>query len=645
MQRSMSVRLLLAVLAAVLAALWLASLGSGDPPNDADGDPAKFRGARETNQIESLPTGATSDPVRAPAGDGAVERLERPPTPRARDGLTLRGRIVDHVGQPIASAAVVVRAPWTTGWLADESPAPAATHSSVVTFEDGRFLLELPARALYLLSVEAPRRPTVYFDLLGPSDAGEIRDLGDLRVDAGFGLVLDIQRADRAEPIANARVLHEATLADPFLGGSAPRRTALSDARGRAILYGVPVGDGRIRVEADGYAIAEREHHHAANADAAARLTIALEPGHSVGGRIVSAESQAVVDARVVLVTDGARTLEIGTRSASDGSFLLLGVPSGTARLHVEPPAGSLPVSLEVTVPLRERIEVRLSEGAVVEGVVVDAVTQVPVADATVRIARGDGAPIVRGGRLLTPTTSTGRDGRFRFRGLDAGSFRLAIASDRHRSTTAEVVAAPPTTSAPATIAIRPAPRVRVHVTDHLAQPIVGAVLETLPADFDGSALAAVLLRARCDAARTVTTDAEGNADLLLDRDATRLSVRAAGLAPHITAVLQPVESVDPAQSLTIALEPGARIVGRCRDADGRAVGGVLVRLEASGGGAPRWFAETTSAPDGSYALGPVAPGSWRVLATPDFGRAATTTESTVELGPGAERLLELEIR
>ncbi|MGE0145448.1 MAG: carboxypeptidase regulatory-like domain-containing protein [Planctomycetota bacterium] len=641
----MSIRLLLAVLAAVLAALWLASLGSGDPPNDADGGRAGIGAARDTNEVESRPTGGTRDSVRTTAHGDSVERPTLPTTPRARDGLTLRGRIVDHVGQPIASAAVVVRAPWTAGWLADDSPGPAATLQSVVTFEDGRFLLELPARALYLLSVEAPRRPTVYFDLLGPSDAGEIRDLGDLRVDAGFGLVLDIQRADRAEPIANARVLHEPTLADPFLGGSAPRRTALSDARGRAILYGIPVGDGRIRVEADGYATTEHEHHHAAGADAAARLTIALEPGHSVGGRILSAESQAVVDARVVLVTTGARTLEIGARSASDGSFLLLGVPSGAARLHVEPPAGTLPVSLEVTVPLRERIEVRLSEGAVIEGVVVDAVTQLPVGDAKVRIARSDGAPIVRGRRLLSPTTTTGRDGRFRFRGLDAGSFRVDIASDRHRSTTGELVAAPPPTSSPTTLAIRPAPRVRVHVTDHLAQPIAGAVIETLPADFDGSALAAVLLRARCDAARSATTDAEGNADLLLDRDATRLSVRAAGLAPHITAVLQPVESVDPAQSLTIALEPGARIVGRCRDADGRAVGAVLVRLEATGGGTPRWFAETTSAPDGSYALGPVAPGNWQLLATPDFGRAATTTESTVELAPGAERLLELQIR
>ncbi len=380
-------------------------------------------------------------------------------------------------------------------------------------------------------------------------------------------------------------------------------------------------GEHTVTASAAGHAPAETTAAVAAGARASVELRLGLG-GVVVKGVVADATGGTVDGAQLILApeagvlrADGRRAL--AAHSGADGAFAL-GVTPGRYRVTTSHPEYVPDVRTLEVGPGGGTLDVALVPGGVVEGTVRDRASGAAVGGARVAYSR----EVVRDGPMGQAATeergrgtvTAGSDGRFRVAGLGAGRILLTAttADDRASDEPAEVLLGIAETAADVDVFVAPALAIAGRVVDEAGAPVAGAT---------------VMVSARGEAGGQ-RTDADGR-------------FRAQGLQVgryHLIAEADdalasaPVEvelvdrSVD---AVTLTVKRGAFVTGRVDpagvaevfvrppdEADFKLGGSpAMMRLELGGG--PR----TRTAPDGSYRLGPFAPGPVRLGARAADGR------------------------
>ena len=374
---------LLAALAAVLfvvAAVWFFAL--------------RKRDAKPRSTITA--TGSGSGPAAT-----VRDRRDGPTPPRGDDGgqailidddpagaLLLEGLVLDAEDKPVVEATVIV----------SSNPRRRA-----VTDENGAFTFDKLVGRSYTLIARAPGGVAgpITAKLTAKSDPVVLR----LRP-AGSVKVAVVDKASK--PIAAATV---------ELRGL-DHQTASADATGHVDFPVVVSGGYEVVASAAGYA-PSRQFTQVATAPV--ELTLALVAGAAVSGRVVDDKGQPVAGARVIY--SGASDWSVqaderldGTVTAADGRFAFAALPAGSfrfvARHEAFSPGSSAIVTLDGSHPT-EAIEIKLTAGATVAGVVVDGAKQ-PIASARVRIGVASRGMIGSEPRQVF----TDSDGGFVVRGL-----------------------------------------------------------------------------------------------------------------------------------------------------------------------------------------------------------------------------------
>jgi hypothetical protein len=112
-------------------------------------------------------------------------------------------------------------------------------------------------------------------------------------------------------------------------------------------------------------------------------------PGATVSGRVLFPDGKPVADTSISARVEGTNRGYAQTRSAPDGTFSLVGLPAGKAKLQIAPPseqwapAGAENLALTTSVALRVP-DITLASGIAVSGTISDVETKLPLAGASV---------------------------------------------------------------------------------------------------------------------------------------------------------------------------------------------------------------------------------------------------------------------
>ena len=335
--------------------LWLMS---SEAREDASGD-ATATDAAASKLEASGPRDAdasTDSGERVALAAGATSIIDAP---------CLRGRVVDHVGQPVAGAKVSAT-PWSD--MEQEPPADddqadelamwqrwteraIAQRIEAVTDPEGRFELvprgehrNMQLRILargYLVAEHQVQCPSVAMDL------------GDFAVQQAA--IVSGRVLDRAgNPVAGARVSRrgpgdnnnrEDFTSDVFEAAWSGGQVAVSDAEGKFELAHLEAGAFLVRARHADYPVGRSATQPAIAAGEQRTVDVVLDPGDSVRGRLLGGPgkpSQLRVFARAVRPATGTQespgqrgpgTAERTAELASDGSFELRGLPVGKPHL------------------------------------------------------------------------------------------------------------------------------------------------------------------------------------------------------------------------------------------------------------------------------------------------------------------------
>lgn len=350
---------------------------------------------------------------------------------RVAPGGALRLRVVTNEDRPVAGASVRLRAADATpglvmdrGW---HSQTDAAGACRLGAFGAGAYRLVVEASGFVAHEEQLTLEPTATEHLVRLDQGGSVS-----------GVVVDPE----GQPIAEAGVAAVATLQIPVLGDlgglvgddllalEARQAKCRTDAEGRFTLRGIG-GEQAFAVAAahTDFIAGLLKDVHAGDTG----LRITLRPGARVRGRVIDgATEQPITDFEAATIVTMALVWERPTRiqpihGSSDGTFELRNVAPGSCTLRVRAD-GYAEQELELTVEAGASVDaglVKLVRGAVVHGIVVDPDDQ-PVADATVRVARGGihDNPlfgVFAGARHVT----TDAQGRFELDGLPGGRTTL----------------------------------------------------------------------------------------------------------------------------------------------------------------------------------------------------------------------------
>lgn len=332
------------------------------------------------------------DVVVAPAVDAPERTIALAPA------ITVRG-VVAVGGAPAAGLQV---------WLEQPGGQPRVMSGQQVTAADGSFTLaRVPAVAGLVPRVRDHR-------VVAPATV-------DPRGGASLAIVVDAVAEVHGVVVRDGRPVPDAELS---LGGPSVARAdgrgrfTLALAPGRYQLFGVSTAAGafsRTPVEL--------------TVPTTGEITVALDSGGAIVGRVVDADGRAVPGVEVSAQEQASDDTGRCT-TAIDGGFVIDALSGGRYQLRVDPYLGAAtplawvgaPPALVVVAdggarvgPVVVRVERAASE---IAGVVVDAVGA-PVPDAFVRVGPAWG----QGGGV--PRARTGPDGRFALTTLGAGPFAV----------------------------------------------------------------------------------------------------------------------------------------------------------------------------------------------------------------------------
>jgi protocatechuate 3,4-dioxygenase beta subunit len=335
-----------------------------------------------------------SEPVTlGPGGEASVKVV-------LLAGGSLEGKIVDHLGRPVAGARVDLAA--VAGTLERMS----------VTAADGSFAFAaVPARVV--LSVGRPDELTTTA-LRETIEIGEgEKKVVELRLPLPRGTLRVVVKDEGGRPVDAAQVT--VLSVDP----KAPlRQTRFTGADGSVTVADAVGLAVRVLVEAPGWALSARQL-----AVAPELLEVRLERGVLVNGKITAVRGRRdVAGASVTLTAEGIRRSAL---SDSQGRFVLRDVAPGQARISVTHPdfaASEIGVEVKSTGRADRPFEldaIDLSESGAVEGEVVDEQGR-PVLAA--RVAVGVVPAYLPAGALPAGMAVTDVRGRFRLSAVAPGN-------------------------------------------------------------------------------------------------------------------------------------------------------------------------------------------------------------------------------
>jgi hypothetical protein len=609
-------------LTAVLAALWMFEREPTLPPDTAP------RSQQEL-LADPLPPG---EPLPSTARADAPDESSDAATGGPRGTLT--GRVVDQLGNPLEHCEVTVEELPDTIRLvpaAVSGPSAARTH----TRGDGTFRLQHAAGEPLVVTLAHRDFPPIIARNELVLTAERPTDLGDLTLHSRAGLVVHVFDGTSRQPVPQARLELRPQLDDPSLPGHSlelSRRWAISDSGGRGVLYGVPLGAYVLRIEAAGYATFEATLERTAETQAAQR-DVALLPGHLLRGRVLTPDGQGDAGA---LVTARPKTGGpwSAARCGSDGAFRLGGLSAGGHVVDVESQRfGALTLAHVEVRPEGEPLDIQLAPGAVLEGTVVEAANGHAVRGATVRVVLGDGQPLLRGGRILRPSTTTDSRGRFALAGLPRTPLRVQVVA----AGLAPGEAGPIEPGEACEVRLLPACRVSGRVLTPDGLPLADAAVRLVDSGYDGSAFAAVLATAVATACEPLEARADRTGRFALTGmppGLFQLLIRHPLHAPMRVAIqrLQPGTALDLGD---MRLRAGGRIHGTVRDHDGAPLAGAAVHLDpipGSEGIAASSRADAT----GAFELRCVAVGRYSLYAAVGNG-LSPIGRTLITVGPGSD--------
>ncbi len=381
-----------------------------------------------------------------------------------------------------------------------------------------------------------------------------------------------------------------------------------TDADGRFRLAGLRPGEHvDVYVEARGFVRALHAADVPESGDGS-EVTVVLERCGTVRGTVTcdAGELPGDVRVRVVARTGGVlpgpsgapdiRTSDDALPDA-DGRYTcaLPWTTGGEFVVEAEAPgrpvARSAPVRIERGHDVYE-VDVRIEAGATLQGVVLDAATDAPLAGAFVRVGGGPNASVA---------AVSAADGTFVVRGVTTSAPRIGLFVSAWDHVDASVNMAPGDAS-------------DLTVRLERAASIAGRVVAE-----DGAPVAGVRVSAGTLPGRTVVTGADGAFEIRgLPRVIWSLDVEPATTSGPAIA-RRTVEDIAPdTRDLVVLVHPGLRIAGRVVLADGRGAADVMVRAVASGTRITNASPYASTSGDGRFVIAGLAAGAYDVTATPN---------------------------
>jgi uncharacterized GH25 family protein len=329
----------------------------------------------------------------------------------------LRGKVVDHAGQPVAGARVTFSARLGGKPIGSDE---AGGIGDATSDDAGRFEIDVPAGDVKLTAEAGDVQGAAMVDAVLPgSEPAEVI----IRLPAGAevaGVVVDRARA----PVAGAEV--RATVVGAS-GARGAERTMTTDAA------------GAFRFERLAPGIATFEAHGAGGIsppttfrlkDGARRtgIQLVLSNAAAISGRVVDGKGTPIAGATVLATPAKSKIKARPSTTGPDGAFLLEGLAAGTRHVVQARHQEHAAAFDRNVVPPAEGLELVLQSAGGIRGVVKGAGGG-PVASFQVQVERfveTDG--MVRPGR--TSTRSSAKDGRFELDVMQPGQYDLVITAD-----------------------------------------------------------------------------------------------------------------------------------------------------------------------------------------------------------------------
>ncbi len=485
------------------------------------------------------------------------------------------GRVEDEKGNPVASVSIDARSlsgggPRWLGFVTDEDEEGAS--SDAITDAQGRYSLPpIPHGCVLAILARHPDFAVACFDGVA-ARGGEISHVPAHVLRRGVTLVVRVIGPNE-EPIANAIVsVHASPLPrSGFLASEA--RRAETGAGGEVVFGHLSLERISLSVQADGFAPVDFDAVEVTSTP----ITILLEPGRTIAGRVRNARGEPSPDCDVVAFRPRGAAVDSSTFYAttdSEGHFEIAGLPQDRFTVHTEGAASVGDVSTETT-----DVELVVDCGEI-RGRVVDSDTESPIAPPVdVYLETASDAPL-RAPRQASIDVA----GNFTFVGLPAGDFRVcAWAAGYHLGRTERIHVAPGKIVEGVPLGLSPMTRTAMGLTlsgvvvdARTGTPVVGARVQ-LGFSSRGSS--------------EDTTQADGRFSIEAERPgAQTLFVEARGYPRHREVVL-----VRGPMQRTIRLDPGACVAGRVT-LNGRPVADAHVAAVSANS-----CAHSTS--DGTYSL------------------------------------------
>ena len=421
-----------------------------------------------------VPGGVPQTRVQVAGTDVAAQIVVAPP-------LRMRGKVVDHLGMPVADAEVVASASAGRG-------GPGAVVAR--TGSDGLF-----AATVHLSS---SGRVWARHGSFGPSVG--------VRLEADRDLRLELAASTRSVTVTTVDVTGQ-PLANCFVG-LVPRseinqqllaQHGCTDAAGRCTFSDPGPGEATV--------VATRPDRAARMVELPSdgQIVVTLETGGAIAGVALAADGQPLAGCEVQVVVPGLRTNEPAGALVSRllltdaaGAFTCSQLPVGNVQLRIQAPsmqgllvAGPVVASTEVAVRAGERTDagLRVRRGPILTGRVATADHQ-GMAGWLVIATPDAGIAQLRQSRQRTAYTNG--DGKFVIGGINAAdayqvgvfppeSLQSGVMPHAVSRVEAGVTAVGEMVVSPGT---QPTARLRCRITDAAARPLAGASLELRPLMF-----------------------------------------------------------------------------------------------------------------------------------------------------------------
>lgn len=565
----------------------------------------------------------------APGRLPAHREVATPATPRPLPPVLLtlaanrpvQGRVVDDSDRPVSGARVVLLRSSPSAPRPLRLPPPGTPGLlETVSGGDGKFSLPgLPAREIDLQVAKTGHAPAALRGLELPPGSGSW-DLGPVVL--ARGVALSGRVVDRGgKPVAAAEIFRaaRASSAEAFEGSLRDAEPeARSGADGRFTLVDLPAGPPvHLFVRASGYLpILVR----GLVPPSLEPVTVRLEEGESLAGRVLDAAGSPVAGAQVSLAwrpTIGGKpqgpAIYRQATSGADGRFVLRGSPRGEVWVGVRA-RGFVPRAPSPYLappPDGREIEVHLERGATLAG----------------RISTAAGGPVAGARVALGNTAGTSdAEGIYRVEGIEPGPTEIDLYHPHYRRLRRPVVVEPGANTLDLEVA--DGRRVAGRAVDEDGEPVAAARVSLEPRE--RHAVRAPQALTAADGTFELTPVADGDYGL---------EASAEGSAPvrrELSVRGEDIEEVE------LVFARGGAIAGRLLGLSAEQLARVAVRAESAE--LDRDRAGRVEA-GGRFLVTDLTPGVWEIAATLPEEQRQVTARVLVAARRTAERDLEFKRR